>query len=75
MFVILSTRLEGTGEDYLCHCEEPIGDVAISWYDVRTGRQYQEIATACGLAMTGNRTLVDQIKYAVSQDLTVDLVR
>ncbi len=28
-----------------CHCEEPTGDVAISWYRVRIPTLSQEIAT------------------------------
>ena len=40
-----------TGIDHHCHCEER-SDVAISWYGVGICKILQEIATACGLAMT-----------------------
>ena len=42
---------EEPASDYHCHCEER-SDVAISWNHVRIGKRYQEIAAACGLAMT-----------------------
>ena len=42
---------EEPASDYHCHCEER-SDVTISWNHVRIGKRYQEIAAACGLAMT-----------------------